>query len=279
MRRDRLRRDFDAYIVNVTRSGLRARLGKQNADDTWTVQVPGRAGYYYARPFTSPSALDATAGALEVIANGTSPIADMPVLLERTETGEWEIKRVDTVIAQTFAGDAAVAYHTEWHTHDELTYGLWDWVSMRRLLGGVIGADTGLTVKTYGDLFYVYGGEHRYLAEDTAIDLTAYQPAAAIDWCWVKVGLDPDAGALVAVAGADQAQFLALNLSALDDIPFAGYFPLGGVKLRGDATAIYDTDCFDCRPILNLVAGDLTGLLTDANGDVLSDADGNILWE
>lgn len=146
----------------------------------------------------------------------------------------WEIEGVLAVYGpdparwETYAGESgagAVGSHNH-RRRSKLEYLL----EMLLLEAGhVQWAGTGFEVDIR-PLFYPYAGVWKYYPGET-FDLASFQTATADNWNWVKVGIDPDANAAVAVAGGDVGVEGALTLADLAAISFSDYIPLVGIKL------------------------------------------------
>lgn len=238
------RHDFEQSRWRYRRSVKREARGGVPADlGDWdgNVTIADRPAYVYAR------IVNRSAAPIEALRGPTPLIWDFPVLVDRTPDREWRIIDIDRSRARDFIEANQVDY-VPWHTHNEYGNGLWDLVNPQRVQGGRVAPNgAAISVTTDGDLWYVYQGAHKVLEDGATLDLTAYQPASAFNWTWVKVGVDPASNALVATAGADTSVMNNLTIAALAAIAFDGYYPLGGVKLRGDATRFYDNDIVDLR--------------------------------
>jgi hypothetical protein len=119
---------------------------------------------------------------------------------------------------------------------------------------------------------YWYRGALRWWGGG-AITLTP--PATANQWAWVGVGLDPAAGALVAVSGTAIVVSAPLEPSTIPAIGLSGAIPLAAVRVRNGQTELDEADFEDLRfPVVipPALIDDLSDVDTSgaADGDVLT---------
>jgi hypothetical protein len=205
------------------------------------------------------------------------PIPDLAVWLEREPDG-WVVAGVDA------DGDASAALpgvELAAHTHDRYSASAYLSDDRLRLKLHVKRPDAGLVAAVNAGV-YLRDGVPTWFG-GAALDLTPYRPITAGHHAWCVLGIDPAAGALTAVSGASQPLALTLLPDQIAAVPFDWLtrIPICAVQLRHGMTTLDEAD-FEALLHTVQVGGasiNLNALLSDDNGDLLTDDDGSPLWE
>ena len=208
---------------------------------------------------------------------GARLIADLPVRVER-QNGVLCVIGYDTqTVLSAYAGESFAG--------SALSQGAVDPVEDRRIAPGLVHAykdpTTGYGMAVAIEAFtYVYGGVGKRWPGGT-IDLTAYAPSGVVNVAWVKVGIDPATNTAVAAKGTEKPKLVGVPAALLDEIDFADYIPLAGVKLYYDTDAIDDEAVFlSCRPWWSGGTGASLDDLSDVDTSTTSPEDGQALvWD
>lgn len=230
-----LKRLFDnAWKAAEHRSWTRGLLGKPNGDGTYTVVVPDRSGFYYARVAQGGGESVTIARSLGNVAAR----ANLPVRMRLEIGSTYVIESVDPAYyATATADDDSNEYGVPYHTH-RIDSGLTYEIEPERFEPGRVYPDSGMIV--YINPFrYHWNEEWKYWA-GANIDLSTEQPATTGKWGWVLVGINPETNLAVAVAGAEQDAQADLTMDLLNDIAFSYYIPCGAVQVAEADTALTD---------------------------------------
>ena len=230
-----LRRFFD-QAVNAAeqRNLIDGRLGRLNADDTYTMEVPNRPGYVYVR--LGP---DGQSGETIALNTSVSLVANLPVKLKRVaELGDLQVVSVDAQQAPTFAAGSPAIGNVGPHTHRRES-GIAYEIEMEMLAAGRVKPFSGLIVQITPFRYQLADGSwNTWLGGE--IDLTSYKPSAVGNWAWVLIGVDPETNTAVAATGDEYSYAIPLTIDLMDDITFTDYIPCGAVKIRYDDTNLDD---------------------------------------
>lgn len=230
-----LKRLFDnAWKAAEHRSWVRGVLGRPNGDDTYTVQVADRPGFYYVRVAQGGGESVTIARALGKVAAR----ANLPVRMRLEPGNTYVIEGVDPGYYDAATStDDTNEYGVTAHTH-RIGTGLEYEIEPERFEPGRVYPDSDMSV--YVNPFrYHWNGAWHYWPGDR-IDLTSEQPATTGKWAWVLVGVDPQTNTAVAVGGAEQDAQADLTPDLLDDIAFSYYIPCGAVQVAEADTALAD---------------------------------------
>lgn len=232
----RLKREINERIKHTARrGGVRATIQEVGG----SFDVTGRAGYVWAR-------IGDSLELIPILRNNAPLVDDLPVIVDKTPSGDWEYVGIDEGAAVLFIASGGVS-SVGWHTHNVYNAGFWDLVDPHRVQGGRVAPNgAAIEVVTDGDFWYVHRGAHAVLEDGATLDISGDQPAAG-EWVWVKVGVDPATNALTSAAGTAQSTMSTLTTAQLLAIDLDGAYPLAGVKLRGNATRLYENDIVDLR--------------------------------
>jgi hypothetical protein len=91
---------------------------------------------------------------------------------------------------------------------------------------------------------YLHGGALRWWGGGA---VTVTPPGSAHTWAWVVIGLDAEAGALVAVTGAAVVVSAPLDPATIPAITLAGAIPLAAARVRNGQTELDEADFEDLR--------------------------------
>ena len=167
-----------------------------------------------------------------------SPVPDLPVEVGFDSAGNLVILGGDPARA----GCSTAAHEVGPHSHARGS-GM-EFPIDPRLLTPVKAAPLGGLTVSVAQGAYCYGGSLRWWGGGT---ITLTPPASANQWAWVLIGIDPAAGALVAVNGSALVVSAPLDPSTLPAIPLAGAIPLAAVRLRHGQTELDEADFEDLR--------------------------------
>lgn len=209
---------------------------------------------------------------------GVQLIGDLPVKVITAADGTEEVYPDGMRTTQWLGTQAGALGPAIPHSH-EIGAGLDDPVSARRIKPGLVYVTTPASLSVnIAPFFYRYGGSEKYFP-GSVFDLTGNKPVTANAWAWVKVGIDPSVNMPVAITGAEYSVLTPLNEEFLDDVDFAGYIPLAGVRLKTSDTSINVEKRFaDCRLFFG-GSGDpgLAHMVVDSVGNVVT-SDGEVVW-
>ncbi len=195
--------------------------------------------------------------------------------------GVLEVEGLDLRTVEAL-GRAAQLARTPPHSHNVANTALYDEVSTRRLLEGLVyhkAGDPALTLRIVG---FPYDQGRKYFP-DSALNLlspTDYRPTTLNMQAWVKVGVDQSTNLPVAARGAEYANTATLGYAELVAVALPeGSSALAGVRLtQGQTAAPTFSDFLDLRSGFGAPSAGIDSILTDENGDVLSDENGDVLW-
>lgn len=230
-----LRRLFDQAVrASDHRKWVRGVLGRPNGDDTYTVAVADRPGFYYVRVAQGGGESVTVARALGKVAAR----AGLPVRMALEVGGTYTIDGVDPAYYDAATtGDDSNEYGLPPHTH-RIGTGLEYEIEPERFEPGRVYPDADLVV--YINPFrYHWNATWKYWPGGR-IDLTSVQPSTSTKWAWVLVGVNPETNEAVAVAGDEYASQADLTLDLLNDIAFSYYIPCGAVQVAEADTALSD---------------------------------------
>ncbi len=167
-----------------------------------------------------------------------APVPDLPVEVGTDSAGNAVILGGDPDRVGLFDGSHEVGPHS----HARGT-GLEFPVDLR-LLTPVKAAPLGGLQVGVAQGAYLHGGSLRWWGSG-AITLTA--PASANQWRWTLIGLDTEAGTLVAVNGSAQVVTAPLDAATIPALVTGGIIPLAAVRVRSGQTELDDDDFEDLR--------------------------------
>lgn len=224
---------------------------------------------------------DNTIAVIDVVNHRVPRNPTIEILLDQNIDGEWEVIGVAGNRAMQNAGEYGGQYMGVGPHSHRIGFGLEDLTEARRIEPGLVTVATGMSVFVY-PFDYEHEGTHKYW-EGGTIDLTAHKPATTRWWQWAKVGLDPATNTLVAAnEGVEYADSVSLTKANLIAIPFTGYRPLAGVKLKETDTSINEEARFtDLRQWFGSSGSGFETTLTRivvACGEVVTWA-GQVVWE
>lgn len=278
---ERLHQLLDQFFSTAKkRNHYPARLGLGDADRTLYATEGGvqRLGYVWARV-----SLPQGTAPRQVLCRKAAIAYGQPVWVAIGLNGDLEVVEEDVSEAIDYWGEFGtgnVAQHAPTHGYygaDPLTL---DSRQIKPLLTRP-GNTPGLSVWVEA-LFYNNGASRVYWPGG-ALDLTAYLPVTTGYQRVVLTALDTASNSLTVFTG----ESVFYNFSTFKYVPFSGddvkSIPVTGqvllsmaVRLYAGQTRIDRWDCFlDCRPFIGRNSYD--DILTDSEGRVLSDSDGNVL--
>lgn len=233
---DRLRRAFDgARRSSEDRDVIHGRMGKLNADGTFTVKVAARPGYAYVR--LGSYGEQTVAIALNL---GTPYQADRPVKMTRRDSlGGLVISGTNEALMEQFAGGSAFLGDTSPHTHQIGTGQEYE-IEANSFEPGRVIWDQGLQVYINPFRYYFRGVWDTW--SGGLIYLASYLPATSDFWAWVLVGIDPVTNTAVAVTGTEYPVETPLSIEFIDDIDFSYFIPCNAIKIRENDTTLSDND-------------------------------------
>lgn len=174
---------------------------------------------------------------------------EVRVVVKPNQQGINEVIGLDTLRAIDTLGAAAGTAQAAKHSHNVPNSGLFDPVSTRRMLDGLVyhrSGDPDLVV--YVNAFsYDYAGQKRYWPGGIQ-NLQSYCPVNANRQGWAKVGINPVTNSIVVIASAEYVLTQSIGATELAQIPFTNYLPLCGVRLLDTQAAPGPDDFLDCRP-------------------------------
>jgi hypothetical protein len=174
---------------------------------------------------------------------------EVRIVVKPNQQGVYEVQGLDTGRAIATLGAAAGTAQTGKHSHNIPNSGLYDPVSTRRLLDGLVyhrSGDPDLVV--YVNAFsYDYAGQKRYWPGGIK-NLQAYCPVTGSRQGFAKIGIDPVTNSIVVVQGGEYVLTQTIGQTELAQIPFTNYIPLCGVRLLDTQAAPGPSDFLDCRP-------------------------------
>lgn len=172
---------------------------------------------------------------------------EVRIVAKPNREGDYEVIGLDTGRALDSLGDAATTAATSPHTHNVANTALYDPVSTRRLLAGLVyhqSGDDPLLIRLYP---FSYDDGNAYFPGGI-LDLTGYRPVSADKIAWVKIGFNIMDNAPMAVTGPEYDEIETIGYPEL----VAGEFPglaLCGVLLgNGQTTTPVEDDFLDIRP-------------------------------
>lgn len=233
---DKLLNLFDKAVqAAVDRRYVYGKLGKLNADNTLTLQVPNRPGWLYVR-----MGRDSSQGvSIAHNSGGVPERGNLPVRL-RQEGNYYVIESVD-YSGGRLAGSRGLTDNLKFGLpkhHHRFDGGLGYEVEAKLFEPGRIRSDSGMNVYINPFRYQKVGG-----VWDTwtggSIDLTSNKPAGVGDWAWVIVGIDPATNTATAVTGTGVTYATPLAIADIDAIAYTG-IPCGAIKVRNDATDLLD---------------------------------------
>lgn len=240
---------------------LQGKLGKYNGA-SWDFDVTGKAGYVYVTLVQGGAATTV----VEALNNNVPRQGGRPVLLDKLPSGELIItgSNPDQVIVyqgSTSTGVGDVPYHD--HAYGS---GLEYEHPSQMFSAGRVYVVSGLIVYIAPFHFRWNGAEYYWPGDN--FNLSAYRPGTSNHHAWVKVGINPAATPIVAVAttGTSQSTAAPLTRDQLDDIDFTSYVPCMGIKLTNGQTtppsqlpAVNGGDFEDIRLFLSGTGGSASG--------------------
>lgn len=167
-----------------------------------------------------------------------APVPDLPVEVGSDSAGNLVILGSDPARVGLFAGAHEVGPHS--HARGS---GL-EFPLDPRLLTPIKAAPLGGLRVSVAQGAYWHGGQLRWWGGG-AILLSA--PASANSWAWVVVGLDAEAGALIAASGAALVVSAPLDPATIAAVGLGGAIPLAAVRLRNGQTELDEADFEDLR--------------------------------
>ena len=167
-----------------------------------------------------------------------APVPDLPVEVGTDSAGNAVILGGDPDRAGLFDGSHEVGPHS--HARGS---GLEFPVDLR-LLTPIKAAPLGGLQVGVAQGAYLHGGSLRWWGGG-AITLSA--PASANQWRWTLIGLDAEAGALVAVNGAALVVTAPLDAATIPVLITGGIIPLAALRVRNGQTELDEDDFEDLR--------------------------------
>lgn len=278
IQKDRFGRQFWRYQRKIEEDNIRyGYVGKPNGDGTYTY-IDDVTGLWWVRLVIN----DQTVTLMRAVNRAAKRNPAVRYILREFAKNQWEIAEIDPLWVQE-QGGSETGTGIPAHTH-RIGFGNADMVEELRFEPGVMGAYQRSMLVRVLPFFYQRDGEQRYFTGGT-IDLTSNKPASG--WAWVKVGLNLNTEALVAVTGDSVSAKSALNAANLASVVMpSGVEPLGGVKVSATTTKINDyRDFMSCRVWLgtattsdSVVNGDvIDAILLDDDDNLIIDESGNIV--
>lgn len=219
----------------------KGRKGRLGYSINGVLTVPASAVSYYVR------FADQSWAAVRHRGN-IAPIPDAPVIVGSDARGKPVIEDFDPDEIATFIGTTGNpnALQVPPHTHAARTiweYFIDDYLWLK-LAARVVNVDNAATMRVYVTPGrYDHDDALKWWAGDE-IDLTTYAPSTAGMWAWIVIGIDPDALALVAVAGTAQAIAMPLLPQSIPLVPFdwENHIALYAAKVRNGQTQLYQEE-------------------------------------
>lgn len=246
--------------------------GKLGKTASGPVEVEGRDGYLWVRmgPEANPSQVWNP--------NRIRPIQDLDVLMGWSHERSTEMQILDVNYGSRGGGDG-------WRNSDGdyQNYSQKVWINKQNILPFHMYPAGGLSVNVNPDYYMDDAADLKFFIGD-ALDLTAYVPGTNARF--VHVYLDASTGLLSAISGSLITELQTGGYpapSAADDlIPNVpeGSYPIGAVYLVAGTTAITTSMLYHTRQLWNKVGGEtgvIERILTDGNGDVMSDSNGVVM--
>lgn len=224
-------------IQQVEALEIEAETGLDNEDGTFTLEVEGELNKVYVRLYGQKAQTYPAYNTFQLK-------SQVPVIVHKASSGDYEIVRINTRKATELFGEAA-SHFASTQIFGELSTTVWP---SDRLKPGRVRLYEEDTLTVWIEPFW-------YLHEDVpkfwpggTLDLTSNVPGTANMQRWVKVGVDPATNTALAEDGADYPIMLSMPESLLADILFTDNVPCGGVILKNGQTAITDFRTLaDCR--------------------------------
>lgn len=167
-----------------------------------------------------------------------SPVPDLPVEVGFDSAGNMVIVGGDPERAGMFDGTHEVGLHSHARGSGmafDIDPRLLTPVRAEPLGGLVVGVTQGA---------YLHGAALRWWGGGA---ITVTPPGSANQWAWTVIGLDAEAGALVAANGAAVVVSAPLEPSTIAAIPLAGAIPLAAVRVQHGQTELDEDDFEDLR--------------------------------
>lgn len=200
-------------------------------DGVYCVTVAENAAKYYVR--------FAEGNFAQVYHRGrVAPVPDLPVEVGIDSAGNAVILGGDPDRAGMFDGSHEVGPHS--HARGS---GMEFPIDLR-LLTAVKAAPLGGLVVGVAQGAYLHGGSLRWWGGG-AITLTP--PGSANQWAWIVIGLDAEAGVLVAVNGSALVVSAPLDAATIPTIGLGSAIALAAVRVRNGQTELDDDDFEDLR--------------------------------
>jgi hypothetical protein len=230
-----LKRLFDQAVRAADhRKWVHGVLGRPNGDDTYTIQVADRPGFYYVRVAQGGGESVTVARAL-----GRVPArANLPVRMWLEPGGVYTIDGVDPAYyeAATTADDTN-PFGVTAHTH-RLGTGLEYEIEALRLEPGRVYPVGGWDVRVNPFRYFYNGVWQTYEGETLA--LLGNQPATSGKHRLVVVGVNPTTNLATTANGSDFDYATALALADVDAVTVGTMIPCAGVIVRNDDTSVED---------------------------------------
>jgi hypothetical protein len=252
----------------------RAEVGLLNTNGTRTIETEDNPDLWYVT--IEGTVVD------RVEPRGCGRIPGLPVFIEIDPmTNRRYISRPDPIRARQYVGQGVPLGQVGPHTHDRPDLGYFDFVSGIRMKPGLVTLNGDMTVRIW-DHFMQFNGTRTYIPTQD-LDLTPFKPSTTNKWAWVLVVDDVVNLTPTAVTGAEVSVLSPLTPQELAAISAGDNYPLMGIKVRADQTALSDWRLvMDARNWVGSGGGTgaadaLNSVLTDKYGIILTDKYGRII--
>lgn len=218
----------DAARNDTRPPGQYALMGYRAPDGSYRLIDPDDSQFVWVRLVDGSARTPARAYNPRV-----TPAPDLPVRVGPGTYWPLEVLGIDN--STLVVGSSAAPSQVGPHTHN--AGALWDPVDPRRIMTGHIqygGTGLRVTITAYA---YMWEGQPRYYPSGQ-LDMTSYLPSTSGTQRWALIGLDPVTNEPIVAVGAELGALLPMTTDQLTAISFAGYIPLGAVKLSYGQTSL-----------------------------------------
>jgi len=227
--------------IKANAEGVYAKTGRLNSDGTYTLLVPDRANFIYARLNGD------TQSVIEALNLKVQLRPDMPVRVRRNEGGVWEVVDAYPQEVSEALGTAAPAMNRPPADGDAVQ----ETVGARSYKPGRVRLSDAGGLLVYVEPFdYWWDGARKHFPGG-AIDLTSYRPTPANHYAWVQIYVEPDTNTLSAQTGTARALRSLLTTDDRMNINIGSGIPVDAVVLRqGQTDAPRENDFAFSRTLL-----------------------------